>query len=296
MISGHAGGGLDDIASLFFSGDGEGLLSVPLDAIDADPEQPREHFDQDELQSLAQSLDALGLLQPVVLRKTGDGLYQLVTGERRLRAARLLGWKDIKATILPSGTHVKLAQLAENFQRAELAPVEVLRAVEGLTAGGLSTTEIAKATGVSSRTVRRYREILRDEEAVQALEQGESVRVILGGKKGDGDSRSISEVEDGTSAQNAMSVHEDDTAATESGISVRTAEEPDVIVSEPVEDGPRREAHVQSRQSVAADVEDPEGTIDASVVGLLAILTGLDVEKRLQVVEDICNRLRASCN
>lgn len=296
MISGHAGGGLDDIASLFFSGDGEGLLSVPLDAIDADPEQPREHFDQDELQSLAQSLDALGLLQPVVLRKTGDGLYQLVTGERRLRAARLLGWKDIKATILPSGTHVKLAQLAENFQRAELAPVEVLRAVEGLTAGGLSTTEIAKATGVSSRTVRRYREILRDEEAVQALEQGESVRVILGGKKGDGDSRSISEVEDGTSAQNAMSVHEDDTAATESGISVRTAEEPDVIVSESVEDGPRREAHVQSRQSVAADVEDPEGTIDASVVGLLAILAGLDVEKRLQVVEDICNRLRASCN
>ncbi len=92
--------------------------------IDSNPSQPRQDFDQAEMQSLAESLQTHGLLQPVVVRRRGDR-YQLVAGERRLRAAIKAGWSDVPVNVVEADDR-QMAELAivENLQRKDLNPLE----------------------------------------------------------------------------------------------------------------------------------------------------------------------------
>src|SRR5262245_37181318 len=95
---------------------------VALDRIERNPYQPRKDFDPDELSALKQSLATHGLLQPVVVRSTPTG-YQLIAGERRLRAARENGWKEIPVRIVDfNDRQVFEAAMVENLQRADLNP------------------------------------------------------------------------------------------------------------------------------------------------------------------------------
>ena len=101
-----------------------GPIRIPVRLIDSNPFQPRQEFDEDELQALCDSLRAHGLLQPIVVRSQGDR-YQLVAGERRLRAATKAGWTDVPAQIVEADDR-QVAELAivENMQRKDLNPLE----------------------------------------------------------------------------------------------------------------------------------------------------------------------------
>ena len=97
---------------------------LPIGLIDSNPFQPRQEFDETEIQSLADSLVAHGLLQPIAVRRVGER-YQLIAGERRLRAASKAGWHDVPAQILDADDR-QMAELAivENLQRKDLGPLE----------------------------------------------------------------------------------------------------------------------------------------------------------------------------
>ena len=97
---------------------------IDVHRIDSNPAQPRKEFEPAEMQSLAESLDTHGLLQPVVLRRVDDR-YELIAGERRLRAAKQAGWSDVPANIIEADDR-QTAELAiiENMQRKDLNPLE----------------------------------------------------------------------------------------------------------------------------------------------------------------------------
>lgn len=97
---------------------------LPLRQIDSNPFQPRQDFDEDEIQALCDSLRVHGLLQPIVVRRAGDR-YQLVAGERRLRAAAKAGWTDVPVQVIEADDRLatELA-IVENLQRKDLGPLE----------------------------------------------------------------------------------------------------------------------------------------------------------------------------
>jgi ParB family chromosome partitioning protein len=105
--------------------DGEAGRQIPLDRIVANPHQPRARFEEAELGELAASIDAHGVLQPIVVRGLPNGDYQLIAGERRVRAARLAGLSQIPAVVRePSEEEMVELALIENLQRTDLNPLE----------------------------------------------------------------------------------------------------------------------------------------------------------------------------
>ncbi|MCA1712495.1 MAG: ParB/RepB/Spo0J family partition protein [Actinobacteria bacterium] len=98
---------------------------IPLDAITPNRVQPRTHFDEEALAELVHSIREVGLLQPVVVRETAPGAYELVMGERRLRASRAAGLERIPAIVRETGDDVMLRDaLLENLHRQQLNPLE----------------------------------------------------------------------------------------------------------------------------------------------------------------------------
>lgn len=106
------------------------LVELDLPEIDRNPDQPRKHFDEVELQALAESIKGSGLLQPILVKKQESGRFLLVAGERRLRAHQLLGLATIPA-VITSGDAEELA-LIENTQRVDLTPIELASAYQRL--------------------------------------------------------------------------------------------------------------------------------------------------------------------
>lgn len=101
-----------------------GVLKLPIESIHRDKEQPRQHFDEEKLKELTESIKAQGVLQPILVRKDGDG-YRIIAGERRWRASQAAGLKEVPA-IVKEVTEVQAFELAlvENLQRADLNPIE----------------------------------------------------------------------------------------------------------------------------------------------------------------------------
>ncbi len=142
----------DDRATIGTSG---GIRELPVDAIEANPEQPRTRFDEDRLEELAASLRRHGVIQPVVVRPNPGGGYRLVAGERRLRASRMAGIETIPAIIrdVDEGTGLELA-LVENLQREGLDPIDEAHGYEALMeVSGLAQTEVAERVGKNRSTV-----------------------------------------------------------------------------------------------------------------------------------------------
>jgi len=110
-----------------------GLRTIPLDAIEPNPRQPREAFDQQGLAELAQSLQTVGLLQPIIVRERGGGRYQIIAGERRFRAAQLAGFREIRAVVRHTGDDQVLTEaLVENIHRVDLNALEEAGAYQQL--------------------------------------------------------------------------------------------------------------------------------------------------------------------
>jgi ParB family transcriptional regulator, chromosome partitioning protein len=126
-----------------------GLVEVPVAAVGPNPRQPRERFDDEGIQALARSIQEVGVLQPVVVRRVDDG-YELVAGERRLRAAKLAGLATVPALIRESDDTESLREaLIENIHREDLGPLELAAAFQELLDEGVSQDEVADRLGYS---------------------------------------------------------------------------------------------------------------------------------------------------
>lgn len=140
---------------------GHHLLMISVDRVRENPKQPRRHFGAEALAALAESLKARGVLQPVIVRPAAEG-YELVAGERRLRAARLAGLTELPAIVrqVPDHELLELA-LIENVQRADLNPVERARGYQALHRElGLSHAQIAERMAEDRATVANYIRLL----------------------------------------------------------------------------------------------------------------------------------------
>jgi ParB family chromosome partitioning protein len=127
-----------------------GLLEVPANAIAPNPKQPRSRFDDETLAELAASIREVGILQPIVVRRTSQG-YEVVTGERRLRAAKLAGLATVPVVLRDSDDSNLLREaLIENIHREDLNPIELGEAFRQLLDElGLKQEELADRVGVS---------------------------------------------------------------------------------------------------------------------------------------------------
>ena len=129
---------------------GSGLLEVPTHAIAPNPKQPRSRFDDESLAELAASIREVGILQPLIVRRSGSR-YEVVTGERRLRAAKLAGMATVPVVLRDSDDSDLLREaLIENIHREDLDPIELAEAFRQLLDElGLKQEELADRVGVS---------------------------------------------------------------------------------------------------------------------------------------------------
>lgn len=151
------------------------LRQIPTAAIEVNPNQPRKSFDDEALQSLASSIQANGVIQPLLVKPLAGGRYELVAGERRLRASRLADVETVPAYVradLEANT-LELA-LVENMARVDLNPVDAARACAALVDElGLTKEEVAKRVGKSRVAVSNLIRLLGlPDEALQMLEDG----------------------------------------------------------------------------------------------------------------------------
>lgn len=130
---------------------GTGISELPLDRIGRNPHQPRARFDEEELAKLSASIGEHGVIQPVVVRAAANGGYELIAGERRIRAARQAGLSSIPAVIRES-SNAELLELAlvENIQRSDLNAIEEAEAYRELISRfGMTHEEVAQRVGRS---------------------------------------------------------------------------------------------------------------------------------------------------
>lgn len=144
------------------------LEHLPLDRIRTTDNQPRKTFYQESLEELATSIRERGVLEPIVVRPVAEGIYEIVMGERRFRAAKIAGLATIPAIIRElSDEDAQADALLENFQREDLNPIEKARAIQGLLQF-MSWERAAKTLGVSETTLRRSLELLELPPHIQA--------------------------------------------------------------------------------------------------------------------------------
>lgn len=128
-----------------------GLMEVPVNAVAPNPKQPRTRFDDETIATLAASIREVGILQPLVVRRAGDGRYELIAGERRLRAAKAAGLASVPIVLRDSEDADLLREaLIENIHREDLNPIEQAEAFKALLGElGLKQEELADRVGVS---------------------------------------------------------------------------------------------------------------------------------------------------
>jgi ParB family transcriptional regulator, chromosome partitioning protein len=141
----------------------EANQDISLDSIDGNPFQPRSHFDEQALEELAASIRKLGIVQPLTVRESGNGRYQLIAGERRLRAARLAGLTHIPAYIRTADDQAMLElALVENIQREDLDAVEIAISFQRLIEEcKLTQEQLSDRVGKQRSTISNYLRLLR---------------------------------------------------------------------------------------------------------------------------------------
>lgn len=164
-----------------------GFSIISIDRVSPNPHQPRSVFDEEALASLAASINEVGVLQPIIVREAGDDQFTLVAGERRWRAARKVGLKEIPAIIRESDDRSLLTEaLVENLQREDLSPLEEATAYQELLEDfGLTHEEVGTRVGKSRSAITNSLRLLQLPAAIQGkLERGElsagHARALLG--------------------------------------------------------------------------------------------------------------------
>ena len=207
-------GGLGRGLSALIPGAEEGgLLEIPVGAIVPNPRQPRETFPEESLTGLAASIREVGVLQPIVVRRLDDGGYELVAGERRLRAARQAGLATIPAVIRETDDTEQLREaLIENLHREDLNALEMAAAFQELLDDlGVSQAEVAERLGFSQAHVANTIRLLQLPARVQTM--------VAEGKLHAGHARALLRLED-DEARTAVALR-----VVAEGLSVRQVEE-----------------------------------------------------------------------
>lgn len=191
------GGGLSNLfgddaaASLSENGAADSITQLPLTKIERNPNQPRKKFDQQALEELAESIRLHGVITPITVRRgEKDGYYQIIAGERRWRAARLAGLKEIPAMVLEAGEgEVMELALIENLQRQDLNPIEEAEGYDRLMQQfGLTQEEVANRVVKSRSAVAN---------ALRLLGLPDEVRTMVAdGKLSGGHARAVLAVSD----------------------------------------------------------------------------------------------------
>ncbi|MAY82820.1 MAG: chromosome partitioning protein ParB [Flavobacteriales bacterium] len=146
------------------------ISEIPIKNIEANPFQPRTHFEEQELEELAQSIKELGIIQPVTLRKLGYEKFQLISGERRFRASQMAGLDKIPAYIRIANDQSMLEMaLVENIQRSNLDAIEVAISYQRLIDEcSITQEELSKRVGKKRSTITNYLRLLKLPAEVQA--------------------------------------------------------------------------------------------------------------------------------
>lgn len=176
------GKGLSQLIAEQFEG---GPNEVPIDSIIRNPRQPRSHFDDGALSELSSSIKEFGILQPLVVRPSTEGQYELIAGERRLRAAKLAGLEAVPVLIRSAGNQNSLEiALIENIQREDINSLECARAYRRLMDEfGLTQEQVAERVGKSRVAIANAVRLLR---LPRRIQDG-----IEGGKISEGHARAL---------------------------------------------------------------------------------------------------------
>ncbi len=161
------GRGLDALLSTEVQ-DGEGVIEVAVDELEPNPYQPRRDFDFSKLEELASSIQEHGVIQPIIVRRVGIR-YQIVAGERRWRAAQMVGRRSVPCVVREfSDSDTMQVALIENIQRQDLNPIEEARAYQALMSElGLTQEEVALRVGKSRPAVTNALRLLNLDSQVQ---------------------------------------------------------------------------------------------------------------------------------
>ena len=145
------------------------ILELELNLIEVNPYQPRTYFDEESLRELAGSIKELGVIQPITVRKTGDNKFQLVSGERRFRASKLIGLSTIPAYIRIANDQESLEMaLVENIQRQDLDPIEIALSYQRLIDEiALTQTQMSERVGKKRSTIANYLRLLKLDPIIQ---------------------------------------------------------------------------------------------------------------------------------
>jgi ParB family chromosome partitioning protein len=155
-----------------------GLAELSISSIRPNPQQPRDHFDEEALASLAESIREVGVLQPVLVRSVDDG-YELIAGERRWRAARRVGMQTIPAIVRVADDAARLQQaIVENVQREQLNPMEEAAAYQQLIEDfSFTHDEVATRVGKSRTTITNTLRLLQLPPTIQRYLQDGTLRM-----------------------------------------------------------------------------------------------------------------------
>ncbi len=145
------------------------IIELDVEAIEINPFQPRTHFNEEALQELATSIKELGVIQPITVRKTGFNQYQLISGERRLRASKLAGLATIPAYIrLANDNDSLMMALVENIQRHDLDPIEIALSYQRLIDEiALTQEQMSERVGKKRSTITNYLRLLKLDPIIQ---------------------------------------------------------------------------------------------------------------------------------
>lgn len=184
------GKGLDSIFAdnyIEVAASGEGVQTLRLSEIEPKADQPRKHFDEEALQQLAESIKQYGLLQPIIVRESSGGFYQIIAGERRWRASKMAGLTEVPVVIMYADA-LKSAEIAiiENIQRQDLNPYEEASAYKSLMEQyGLTQEQVSEKVGKSRAAIANTIRLLDlDDEVLEMLKTGDisagHARALLG--------------------------------------------------------------------------------------------------------------------
>ena len=152
------------------------INEIPVDQIQANPNQPRREFDDESLQELANSIREIGIIQPITLRQIAENKFQIIAGERRWRASQIAGLKAIPAYIRTiKDENVMEMALVENIQREDLNAIEIALAYEHLLESeGMTQEKVSERVGKSRTAIANYLRLLKLPAQVQmALQKKE---------------------------------------------------------------------------------------------------------------------------
>ncbi len=258
------------------------LTKIDITLIDVNPWQPRTEFEEEALQELAESIKTHGLIQPVTVRKIKDGRYQLIAGERRLRASKLAGLVEIPAYIRTANDMEVLEMgLIENIQRKDLNPIEVALSFQRLLDEcNIRQEDLASRVSKSRSVISNYLRLLKLYPSVQAA--------VVQGKITMGHAKMLASIEDENRQMAILDkiIHEE--------LSVRQVEELMRKVNQ-IEDKQKvvkvgLPHHFQTVKSTLKEVYDTDVDIKRNLNGKGTIIIGFKSDDEFERISEILRK------